>query len=94
MMAAAVAERELLELGVRTVYAPAAEVHGIAVYFWIRLGYAPLQRAEWPCELRGVLWLRRDITVSSGDSATTPSLQGAKRRRAGDDGAVERNDDG
>jgi hypothetical protein len=62
MMGATVAEREMLELGVRTVYAPAPEVHGIAVYFWIRLGYAPLQRAEWPCERAGTLWLRRDLT--------------------------------
>src|SRR5438045_1288561 len=62
MMAAAAVERELLELGVRSAYAPAAEVHGIAVYFWIRLGYAPVQRPEWPCERPGVLWLRRDVT--------------------------------
>ena len=73
-MGAVDAERELLQLGVRTAYAPAPEAHGIAVYFWIRLGYAPLQRSEWPCERPGVLWLRRELSASSGDSATKPSL--------------------
>lgn len=62
MMAAAVAEREMHELGARTIYAPASAVHGISVYFWIRLGYAPLQQSEWPCERSGVLWLRRHLT--------------------------------
>ena len=86
MMAAAVAERELLELGVRTVYAPAAEVHGIAVYFWIRLGYAPLQRGDWPCERPGVLWLRRDIP--SPPATLRPSLL-YRERRAGGGGTTQ-----
>ena len=62
MIGAATAEREMRDRGIRRVYVPAPEVHGIAVYFWIRLGYAPLQRREWPCERPGVLWLRRDVT--------------------------------
>jgi len=62
MSAAAALERILMDEGVRTIYAPAPERHGIAVYFWIRLGYRPLLRHEWPCERQGVAWLRRDIT--------------------------------
>ena len=61
MMAAAAAEREMIADGVRVIYAPAPEVHGIAVYFWIRLGYRPLQRTEWPCERTGVLWMQRRL---------------------------------
>jgi GNAT superfamily N-acetyltransferase len=61
MAAATAAEAELREAGVRVVYAPAPAVHGIDVYFWIRLGYRPLQRADWPCERIGVAWLRRVI---------------------------------
>ncbi len=61
MAAATAGESELREAGVRVVYAPAPAVHGIDVYFWIRLGYRPLQRAEWPCERAGVAWLLREI---------------------------------
>jgi hypothetical protein len=61
MMAAALIEEELRVDGVRSVYVPAPAVHGIAVYFWIRLGYRPLLRAEWPCEREGVAWLVRDL---------------------------------
>ncbi len=61
MMAAAAAEREMHDAGARTIHAPAPAVHGIDVYFWIRLGYRPLQRSDWPCECTGVLWMRRDL---------------------------------
>ena len=61
MVAAARAEEEMRAGGVRTVYAPASEIHGISMYFWIRLGYAPVQRGEWPCEREGVAWLRRSL---------------------------------
>jgi GNAT superfamily N-acetyltransferase len=61
MAAATAVEAELREAGVRAVYAPAPAVHGIDVYFWIRLGYRPLRRGDWPCERTGVAWLRRDI---------------------------------
>ena len=63
-MAASALVEELLRVeGMRTVYAPAPAVHGIDVYFWIRLGYRPLPRSEWPCEIDGVVWLRRDLSV-------------------------------
>jgi hypothetical protein len=61
MGAAAVIEEEVGAAGVSIVYAPAPAMHGIATYFWIRLGYRPLSRAEWPCERAGVGWLARDL---------------------------------
>lgn len=59
--AAAGIEDELRAAGARHVVAPAPAVHGIAMYFWIRLGYRPLRRDEWPCEREGVAWLQRDL---------------------------------
>jgi len=61
MAAAALAEQELRAADVRTVYAPAPAIHGIDVYFWLRLGYRPLLRGDWPCERAGVAWLAREI---------------------------------
>ncbi len=61
MGAVALIEDELRAAGVGEVYAPAPAMHGIAVYFWIRLGYRPLMRAAWPCERAGVAWLVRAL---------------------------------
>ena len=61
MAAAAHIEAELRDAGVCIVYAPAPAAHGIDVYFWIRLGYRPLQSSDWPCSRQGVAWLRRDL---------------------------------
>ena len=61
MTAAALVEAEMRTRGARTVYAPAAEIHGISMYFWIRLGYAPIPRSEWPCDREGIAWLRRSL---------------------------------
>jgi hypothetical protein len=61
MQAAALLEAQLRADGTRTLFAPASAVHGIAMYFWIRLGYRPLLRPEWPCGCEGVAWLRRDL---------------------------------
>ncbi|HYM15623.1 MAG TPA: hypothetical protein VEZ14_08690 [Dehalococcoidia bacterium] len=61
MAAAALAEAALRRDGVRTVYAPAPAARGIAMYFWIRLGYRPLLRPAWPCATAGVAWLSRAI---------------------------------
>ena len=61
MIAAALAENEIVEAGTRELFAPAPAVHGISMYFWIRLGYAPLLRTDWPCEREGVAWLRRSL---------------------------------
>jgi len=61
--AAALVQEFLRTEGVRVAYAPAPAVHGIDVYFWIRLGYRPLPRGEWPCAVDGVAWMRRDLAV-------------------------------
>lgn len=61
MIAAALVEDEMRASGVRLAYAPAAAMHGISMYFWIRLGYAPLLKTEWPCQQEGVAWLRRSL---------------------------------
>jgi hypothetical protein len=61
--AATFVEDTLRASGMRRVYAPAPAIHGIDVYFWIRLGYRPLLRADWPCARDGVAWLARDIDV-------------------------------
>jgi hypothetical protein len=63
MAAAALLETELRDAGIRVVYAPAPAAHGIDVYFWIRLGYRPLQSPDWPCSRPGVAWLRRDLSA-------------------------------
>ena len=59
--AAAMAEEEMQRDGARIAFAPAPATHGIAVYFWIRLGYRPLLRGEWPCARDGVAWFARAL---------------------------------
>ncbi len=61
MAAAALVEGTLRGAGARVVYAPATAAHGISMYFWIRLGYRPLPRRDWPCQRPGVAWLSREI---------------------------------
>jgi hypothetical protein len=58
---AALLADELTAAGVRRIFAPAPEIHGIAMYFWIRLGYRPLLRDDWPCVREGAAWLARDL---------------------------------
>ena len=69
MRAAALIEHEFASLGVREIYAPAPAAHGIAMYFWIRLGYAPLARDAWPCDRDGVAWLSRRIVAAKRTAA-------------------------
>jgi hypothetical protein len=61
VLGATLVEDRMQAQGVTAIYAPVADVHGISMYFWIRLGYRPLLRADWPCAVDGVVWLRRDI---------------------------------
>jgi hypothetical protein len=61
MTAVVVLEDELRAANVRAVYAPAPAIHGIAMYFWIRLGYRPLLSPDWPCRSPGVAWLLREL---------------------------------
>ena len=60
MRAAALAEADLRAAGARRIYAAATERHGISLYFWIRLGFRPLARDEWPCARAGTAWLSRE----------------------------------
>jgi hypothetical protein len=61
MAAAVLAEEEMRAEGMRSAYAPATAANGISMYFWIRLGYAPLMREEWPCQRDGIAWLKRTL---------------------------------
>ena len=60
-------QRHLRRRGFGQVFAPVPDGHGLAVYFWLRLGYRPLPRAEvpWPlvglaAESRPGIWLVRE----------------------------------
>ena len=85
---ACLVEEVLRAAGARSVYAAATAAHGIAVYFWIRLGYRPLVQDEWPRRCDGVAWLRRDFDVdarSRGErerpiSETAPGSRASRRR--------------
>ena len=55
------------KLGVEKVYAPLHESRGLAVYFWLRLGFRPLSSASSPGPLLGLteksnpgIWMLRD----------------------------------
>jgi hypothetical protein len=79
---AALVEDELRSGGVLRVYAPAPAVHGIAMYFWIRLGYRPLLREQWPCDRPGVAWLARDISSGARSPAARGQTKGRTSRTA------------
>ncbi len=66
--AALAVERALRESGASRVFAPVPEARGLAVYFWLRLGYAPLVGAEAPGPPTGLagerlpgIWMVRDL---------------------------------
>jgi hypothetical protein len=53
--------------GAQRIYAPVPDGRGLAVYFWLRLGYRPLQLSEAPWPLAGLsaeprpgIWMLRD----------------------------------
>jgi hypothetical protein len=58
------------EFGVRRVLAPVPEGRGLAVYFWLRLGYRPLIQVDAPWPLIGLdgkglpgIWMARDVFI-------------------------------
>jgi GNAT superfamily N-acetyltransferase len=48
-------DRHLKGLGYRKVYAPIPDGRGLAVYFWLRLGFRPLRQTESPGPVTGLL---------------------------------------
>jgi hypothetical protein len=56
------------QLGYERVYAPVPDGRGLAVYFWLRLGFRPLTQSEAPWALMGLgdeepkrgMWMLRD----------------------------------
>jgi hypothetical protein len=78
MRAAALLEAMLHMRGVNTIFAPVPEVHGIAMYFWIRLGYRPLLRGDWPRACDGAVWVRRDIPYGPKQTRRTAASRGSR----------------
>jgi GNAT superfamily N-acetyltransferase len=59
--------RHLRASGFDKVYAAIPDGRGLAVYFWLRLGFRPLRSTEWPGPVTGLLgeeragiWMLRD----------------------------------
>ena len=60
-------DAELRDEGFSKVYAPVPDGRGLAVYFWLRLGFRPLTTPDSPGELVGLskqavrgIWMLRD----------------------------------
>lgn len=60
-------DRWLRSTGYQKVYAPVPDGRGLAVYFWLRLGFRPLMTPESPGALHGLsqepvrgIWMLRD----------------------------------
>ena len=60
-------DAHLRSSGYERVYAPAPDGRGLAVYFWLRLGFRPLRLDEAPGPVKGLLsetragiWMWRD----------------------------------
>jgi GNAT superfamily N-acetyltransferase len=60
-------DAQLRSQGVTRVYAPVPDGRGLAVYFWLRLGFRPLRTPESPGPLAGLnaepvrgIWMLRD----------------------------------
>lgn len=69
-------ERAASEVGAGVALTPLPPDNGVALYFWLRLGYTPLRsvpvdRAEWPAGAESdALWMQRPL-----DSANSISTQ-------------------
>jgi GNAT superfamily N-acetyltransferase len=60
---AALALERRLKRSVERVYVAVPARIGIALYFWLRLGYRPLSQADWPAEPEGPpsTWMLREL---------------------------------
>jgi GNAT superfamily N-acetyltransferase len=52
---------ERLARSARRCYVAVPARLGLALYFWLRLGYRPLTRADWPAPLEDAAWMVREL---------------------------------
>ena len=48
----------------KSVYAPVPASIGLALYFWLRLGYQPLTKRDWPVTPKSAtpsIWMKREL---------------------------------
>jgi ribosomal protein S18 acetylase RimI-like enzyme len=59
---AALALEKRLARSARQIYVAVPSTTGLALYFWLRLGYRPLTQREWPVALVGsATWMEREL---------------------------------
>ena len=59
---AAIALERRLSKTTRQIYVAVPSSTGLALYFWLRLGYRPLMRPDWPAPLDGAsTWMLREL---------------------------------
>jgi GNAT superfamily N-acetyltransferase len=59
---AAIALEKRLARSARQIYVAVPSTTGLALYFWLRLGYRPLTQREWPALLDGsATWMVREL---------------------------------
>jgi ribosomal protein S18 acetylase RimI-like enzyme len=63
---AALALEKRIGRSAERIYVAVPATTGLALYFWLRLGYRPLLQREWPAPLDGVsAWMMRDLRQPS-----------------------------
>ncbi len=62
-------ERTAHRLGATSARARTPEANGIALYFWLRLGYRPLAAGPWPAECAGTWMVRETLRGGAGAGA-------------------------
>jgi GNAT superfamily N-acetyltransferase len=51
-----------LKASIEEIYVSVPSRIGLALYFWLRLGYRPLLQSEWPSKPDGVsIWMKRGL---------------------------------
>ena len=59
---AAIALEKRLGHSTKRIYVAVPSAIGLALYFWLRLGYRPLTQREWPAPLDGIsTWMLRGL---------------------------------
>ncbi len=71
-------EQAAQQIGATTALTPLPPDNGVALYFWLRLGYTPLRstpvnRGDWPTGVvPDALWMQRPFDSNSSDNTNTP----------------------